>query len=400
MRKNTYFYRLYPQSESNMTEKESALYSQYIIDGVRMDTTPAELLDECMDQEEMPYTAEDDFDDIIDESTEPPLSSFVYDNSMYDSYLRQVMQAIGEERSFRMLYPEHFTKLQIAKALLGRLWSDGHFRLGDLRIWAQWEWNTRPLGNMAAFYNSTAAASDYIYGLGVKIKDYIFIESDGLSNVKFFAWLDESELPESENEESLFKSSPYESRHPWIGEARKCPSVIIPDNKSWLIYIPFDTCRFKIGDSLMAQINCHNGGKAPAIQDPDYFIDCYEVVRELTEDGIIMSGMTVADGGLAAAAEKMAGNSGIDLDIRGILASYQDADITQVLFGEIPGVMIQISDENYDYVDSQFILQDIAYYPVGHPSSESEGLRICSSSRTGVADILLSLLGQASEGED
>ena len=31
-----------------MTEKESALYSQYIIDGIRHEATPADLLEECM----------------------------------------------------------------------------------------------------------------------------------------------------------------------------------------------------------------------------------------------------------------------------------------------------------------------------------------------------------------
>ena len=32
-----------------MKENESALYSQYIIDGIRSDMTPADLLDECME---------------------------------------------------------------------------------------------------------------------------------------------------------------------------------------------------------------------------------------------------------------------------------------------------------------------------------------------------------------
>ena len=54
-----------------MAEKESALYSQYIIDGIRCDATPAELLNECMDTE---YTEHQDvcgFKDIIDESIHP-----------------------------------------------------------------------------------------------------------------------------------------------------------------------------------------------------------------------------------------------------------------------------------------------------------------------------------------
>ena len=50
-----------------------------------------------------------------------------------------VQNAISEERPFRMLYPEHFTRLQIAKALLSRLWSEGHFKLCDLKLWVQWE---------------------------------------------------------------------------------------------------------------------------------------------------------------------------------------------------------------------------------------------------------------------
>ncbi len=160
-----------------MKGKESALYSHYIIDGLKCDMTPAELLDECMYESdgimELP-----EFDEIIDEPTEAPLSVFEPDCSKHEKYLEQTLAAANEERQFMMLYPEHFTRMQIAKTLLGRLWSDGHFRLGDLRLWAQWEWNTRHIGNMAAFYASAAAASDYIYALGSSLEDYVFIEGD------------------------------------------------------------------------------------------------------------------------------------------------------------------------------------------------------------------------------
>ena len=257
---------------------------------------------------------------------------------------------------------------------------------------------------MTAFYESVRNAGDYIYGLGTYIADYIFMESDHESNVKFFAWLPETPMtedePEEEREDILFKSSPYESTNPWITESRKCPSVMQNDPDSWIIYIPFDTCRFKTGGSLLTQAYDDNGGAAPNIMDPDYFIDCYEVVRELTEDGILMAGRTVADGGFAVAAAKMCGDGGLEADISGILSSYQEDDRIKVLFGEIPGVLIQISDENYDYVDSQFLLQDIAYYPVGRPSGTGSGLSFTQTGKTGVADILASLLIQASEGED
>ena len=385
-----------------MKENESALYSQYIIDGIRFDMTPAELLDECMDSA---YTDTSDFGtftDIIDETTEPPLAPGSYDPGRLDEYISMTEKASFTERGFTMLYPEQFTRFQIAKSLISRLWSEGHFRLGDLRIWAQWEWNTRPVGNMAAFYASASAASEYIYGIGVRMADYIFIDSDEGSSAKFFAWLPEDEEGEpcEMPETSLFKSSPYESRHPWITDSRRCSSAISPDPGSWIIYIPFDTCSYRLGGSLLAQTFGQNGGPGPQIQDPDYFIDCYEVVRELVEDGIVMAGTGVMDGGLATAAARMCAGCGMSLDISGIMASYQEQDRIKILFGEIPGVLLQISDFDYDYVDSQLTLQDVAYYPLGHPSEMTAGVRITDNGKNGVADILASLLSQASEGED
>lgn len=380
-----------------MTVKEDALFSHYIIDGVRMDASPAELLEECTDDERYDFPDGSAFDDIIDESTEPPLSAFTYNPEKEQEYLALTTAATHEERPFRMLYPETFTRLQISKALLSRLWSKGHFKLGNLKLWAQWEWNTRPTGNMSAFYRSVESASDYIYGLGVKLEDYLFIEGDEGSNAKFYAWLDENY---DDQEHSLFKSSPYESSHPWIGEERACSSTIQDDPSSWLIYIPFDTCGFRLGASLLTEVAGYNGGKAPSLADPDYFIDCYEVVRELVEDGIVIAGTTVADGGLITALQNMCGNHGMDIDIKGIMSSYHEDSRERILFGEIPGAVIQVSDENYDYVDSQLLLQDIAYYPIGHPSEGTSGLNITDTGKNGVIDILTSLLGHASEGED
>jgi hypothetical protein len=261
---------------------------------------------------------------------------------------------------------------------------------------------------MASFYKSVEASSDYIFGLGVKMSDYLFIENDDRCSAKFFAWLPDDELTTEHDEvfeipqeagTTLFKA-PFESSHPWIGHKRKCPATIKADPNSWIIYIPFDTCKFRLGGSLLAQSNGLNGGQEPHIADPDYFIDCYEVIRELTEDGIIKAGCTVGDGGLAVAAEKMCTEAGLELDISGIKSSYNEPHDASILFGEVPGVLLQINESDFDYLDSQLILQDVAYYPVGRPVADFKGLRFAENSRRGIADILASLLDQATEGED
>ena len=123
-------------------------------------------------------------------------------------------------------------------------------------------------------------------------------------------------------------------------------------------------------------------------------------MRELVEDGVVMAGMTVGDGGLATAANMMCSDTGIDLEIGGLMSSYQEADKVKVLFGEIPGVLLQVSDYEHDYLDSQLTLQDVAYYPVGRPTDGHKGVKVTQSSKGGVAGILASLLAQATEGED
>ena len=58
-------------------------------------------------------------------------------------------------------------------------------------------------------------------------------------------------------------------------------------NGSWIVYIPFDSSPYRLGGSLLAQAMQINSPLAPALDDAPYFVDCYEVVRELVEDGIV-----------------------------------------------------------------------------------------------------------------
>ena len=74
--------------------------------------------------------------------------------------------------------------------------------------------------------------------------------------------------------------------------------------------------------------------------------------------------------------------------------------MVRALFAELPGVLVQFRDIDYDYVDSQLMLQDVAYFPLGHPDPSGQGLRVEKTSRNDVSGILASLLRQATEGED
>ncbi len=74
-----------------MKENSSALYSEYIIDGIRMDSTPAGMLMECMTSEsDEPSSGHTDAGPVTDETKDPVTGAAGHDGSETETYLRQV----------------------------------------------------------------------------------------------------------------------------------------------------------------------------------------------------------------------------------------------------------------------------------------------------------------------
>lgn len=418
-----------------MERNPDVFYSKYVIDGVRQDLTPADMLDECMlpvenragelDEEELP--------EIWDEKMDVPPENMEYSAAQIPAYIKEVTDAASaaQDREFNVLYPESFARQRVAASLIDTLWLDGEFRLDDLRLWAEWGWDSEKVGNMAAFYASVQSATEYIYDIGVEVQGYLYEDEKGECVNSYFATLasygedmeQEEDLAEVEDvpdkdwedddvapdEERLWTvgGAPDVNldadREVWMGDERRCSARLVgdPASGSFLIYVPFDTCSPRLGGSLFAKSLGCNGGAALNIADPDYFIDCYEVVRDLVSDRVVLSSRTVCDGGLAVAAEKLAAASGlgIRLNVNGICAACGETDIVKVLFAEIPGVLLQIAADDSDYIDSQFLLQDVAYYRVGRPDPSFDGVEVAPENN-GIDRVLSALLDDASEGED
>lgn len=390
-----------------MKEKASALYSEYIIDGIPRRFTPADILDGCLDHEPEPREYEE-HEPIVDESVDPCPSTGEFKSQDAQEYLAGVSTLLGTQRNCPAAFAGEFTRSRIAKALLDTIWMKGHFRLSDLMLSAKWRWNTRPIGNMAAFYDSVEAAADYLDSLGISLDSYSFNESERVSQITFkVAATDRPEDPDEEigpeeEEIDLPGNAPFGSPHPVIGRRRAIPDKLVPDPESWIIFVPFDSCEFRLGNSLLCDVYGQNGDCSPEIGDGDYFIDCFEIIREFVEDKVVLSGKTVSDGGLLPALKAMCGdNIGAKIDISGIMNAYDEDKSIRVLFSEVPGTLIQIKDIDYDYADAEFLLQDIAYYPIGHPAPGAPEIKVKSGRGGGISDILQSLLSsQASEGED
>lgn len=375
-----------------MAEKQSALYSNYIIDGILQELTPGRMLDECLvSKAEAP---EAPAGQIVDESAEPMIVPASYDVEMTHYYLSRIQ--VAAPGPLQSAFAGFSTRSAIASALIDTLWSDGRFRLGDLSLDLDWEWNGEAIGSMAAFYASAEAAADYTDGLGVKINSYDYKEAP---ECRFSAKA--AAVRSIEDEDDLVGALPYHIANPVAPTRRRYREQLIPDEKSWIMYIPMETCDYRLGGSRLCEVLGSCPQTAPELRDCDYFNDCYELLRELSEDGIILSGTTVGAGGLASALKRMAGECGAEIDLAQLKESYGDSDATRLLFSEVPGALIQVGDIDYDYIDAEMLLQDVVYFPLGHPILRSRELIFATAQRSGIHSILESLIrSQSSEGED
>ncbi len=360
------------------------LNSNYIIDGVQMPLSPAKMLRDCTVQP--PLEPDGDPETISDEALDPAPDNHIVTKDPSDYFPCKRL-------ALPLPFSGPYTVSKLAQALIDAIWLNGHFRLGDLMLKADWKWNAKSIGLAAAFYNSVESACNYLDALGVRIGSYSL--SGGTPAVSFKA-ANVADEDAQDWEEDLLAEAPPEN--PRISRRRKAASTLQDEPSDWLLYIPFDPCDFRLGGSTWAESTGASPSTAPDVADADYFMDCYEVVRELVEDGVVKAGVTVGDGGLLSALRSLAsGETGADVCISDICHSYGDELPLRVLFGEVPGVVLQIADIDYDYVDAELLLEDIVYFPIGHPTTEHSG--VCINDKVDIPQILESLLNTL-EGED
>lgn len=348
----------------------------YVIDGVPQEDTPRHLLTgegSVTDAGEARALCEA-LPVLSDETVDPHLSAWEYRESAIPDYLEKMA---AYPYPFSLRYPASSVRLALADALAGTLWYEGHFTYDQLRLGLEWHWDDKALGALAAFYQGCEALGEYLESLRLDVDALTHRRASICELLPRFSFpVGPAAAPQA------VPASPAGN-----APARKIPVQMLPQENTWLLYLPLDPCAFSLGGSLLSKI-CGNAGDGPVeASDGDYLMDVYEIVREMVEDGIVLSGVTVSRGGLMTALSGWCGpqadesgssHSGADLDIAPLMKAYglsetDETDRARVLFGEVPAVLIQIRDEDYDYVDAQCLLQDVAYYALGHPRISPSG---------------------------
>jgi phosphoribosylformylglycinamidine synthase len=191
-------------------------------------------------------------------------------------------------------------------------------------------WPCRNPGEDARLYAAVKAVSDFAIELGINIPT----GKDSLSMTQKYP-------------DGSVVYSPGTVIISAVAEVSDVKKVISPllinEPGSHLIYIDFSGENFKLGGSSFAQVVNAIGNEVPTVKDSGNFVRTFEVVQELIQDRLILSGHDISAGGLITSLLEITFSNpdvGLDIDI----TVFKERDSITALFSENPGIIIQVKD--------------------------------------------------------
>lgn len=234
--------------------------------------------------------------------------------------------SIGEQPIKGLIDPPAMARLSVTEALTNIVWAK-LTALQDIRCSANWMWAPKLHAEGYRLYECAVAMSDFMCKLGIAVDG----GKDSLSMA--------AKCPSVSGDEIVKSPGALV-----ISAYALCPDidkVITPDIKmpsqSVIVYIDLTKGQKRLGGSALAHCYKQVGDISPDIEDVDLLINAFETVQGLIDNGLILAGHDISDGGLFTALCEMAfaGNCGIEIDI------YYKGSLIPYLFAEEPGLLIE-----------------------------------------------------------
>ncbi|MCL1785984.1 MAG: phosphoribosylformylglycinamidine synthase [Alphaproteobacteria bacterium] len=276
-----------------------------------------------------------------------------------------IASAIGFAPAAAVINPAAASRLAIADAVMPLAFAPLKNGLPDIALSANWQWPCRNPGEDANLYDAVNAAAEFANALGVTIPT-------GKDSLSMTQTVDGQKI-----------TAPGTVVMSAAGIAKNLDKrvlpVIDPDVESLFVRINMaGICPpFELGGSAFATSLGFVGDKTPDIENPEYFKRAFKAVQEMVAGRIVIAGNSVSGGGTITALLEMAfpnTRGGIRLRLAG-----RD-DISNELFSESPGVVVQVSV--YDILQFEKIAAkhniDIDYIgePIPERNLEMDGMSI------------------------
>ena len=272
-----------------------------------------------------------------------------------------IATALGHAPQAGLADPKAGSVLSVAEALTNIVWApmaDKETPLNAVSLSANWMWPCRSQkGEDARLYEGVQALSDFCCAIHVNVptgKDSLSLSQQYPDGSKIIA------------PGTVIVSAGGE-----VSDVRKVVSpVLVNDKNTSLYHIDFSFDEQRLGGSALAQSLGKIGSDVPTVQNPEYFIDCFNAIQELIERGWIMAGHDISAGGLITTLLEMTfanTEGGLHVNLHDLAGN----DMVKMLFAENPGVVIQVSDAHKNELKEFLDDAGIGFAKIAYPTPDS-----------------------------
>lgn len=242
-----------------------------------------------------------------------------------------IATSLGAAPSAAMADPAKGSVLAIAESLTNIVFAPIKGGLEGLSLSANWMWPCKNEGEDARLYRAVEAASEFALALKVNIPT----GKDSLSMTQKYP-----------NGEVVYApGTVIITAAGEVSDVKKCiRAAMVEQADTELLYVDLSGDEFRLGGSSFGQIvgAIGSSGDVPTITDPAYFARAFGAVQQLVEQGHVLAGHDISDGGLITAMLEMTfgGNrAGLTVDLNPL----READLVRVLFSEKPALLLQVA---------------------------------------------------------
>ncbi len=240
-----------------------------------------------------------------------------------------IATSVGHAPAVALSNPAAASRLAIAEALTNIIGAPLKGGLEAVSLSANWMWPCRNEGEDARLYEAVEACSDFAIDLGINIPT----GKDSLSMTQKYP----------SGERVLSPGTVIISAAAETGDVRKIVGPVLrPVEGSALIHVDFSFCKASLGGSALYQTLGYVGADTPDVNDSEYFVDAFNAVSSLIENGEVLAVHDISAGGIVTTLLEMTfANTCGGLDVQ---IDTPEVGLDTLLFAENPGVVIQVAN--------------------------------------------------------
>ena len=262
--------------------------------------------------------------------------------SMYENILNGIpgiVSAIGEQPIKGLLDPKKMARLTVGEMLTNMVFAKIS-SIKDIKCSGNWMWPIKKQGEMYRLYKACKEVARFVKELGFAFDG----GKDSLSMIY------------KDKDQSI--SSPGTLVVSGYVTTKDVNIKVTPDFKkpnSRIVFVDISQGELKLGGSAFLQLFGHLYEEDPIKECPDVnTLELYYTfikIQKLLDQHVILAGHDRSDGGLITTILEMsfASNLGFELDL-----NVDENKIFDYLFNEGLGLILEVTDQNYDYIDDLF----------------------------------------------